>query len=172
MSHEHLKEEKKLLRIFAKNERAVVGKDSALDSVIAVYGTVITASEMRDCEVEICVNKDASVEVMNTYENTKMLFWDNEYIDEPGSIFLLYVLSEKAEFLLYWPSELDHKFWLSSVPKRNPSTGEILCKVESLPHFKAYTEIQRLICGLVNHPYKNKYIFSFNRSIEEDYLYG
>lgn len=153
--------EGRLLQIFSNNGKAVIGEDSALDSVIAVYGMILTGSEMRDRKVEICLNHNASVVVQN--ENEKIMFWDNEYVDEIDSRFLIYVLSEKLELILYKSPEPSHEFYLASAPARNPSTGIILSKVESLPHFKAYREMENVFFHLVNHPYKNKYTFAFKR---------
>lgn len=153
--------EDKLLQIFLNNGEAAIGENSALDSVIAVYGMIRTGAELRDHKVEICLNHNASVEVW--IENTKIMSWDNECVDEENSRFLLYVLAEKVEFILYKSPDPSHEFYLASAPTRNPLTGIILSKVESLPHFKAYREMEDVLIDLVDHPYKNKYAFGFKR---------
>ncbi len=171
MKNVHGKEKNILLKIQVKDRRFIICDDSTLDSVIAFYGTVITAAEMKDREVEICIGEDASVVITDIDKNEVMTSWNNEHVNELNSTFLFYALSEKFELLLYRSQEPNEKICLKGVPKRNPSTGEILSKIETLPNFKTYTQIQRLIVGMVCRPYKNKYTFGYNQLLEDSWLY-
>lgn len=160
-------EKNMVLQILVENGKAVIS-DSALDFVTAAYGVIVTSIEkqaMKDFKIEVCVNKDSSIKIMNVEKNSEMMSWDDEFVDEKGSSFLLYVLSEKVELLLYKSPNPRYKFSLTSVPQRNASTGEFLSKVESLPHFKAFLEIYKLILDTAHLHYKNVHGFVFNKSM-------
>ena len=163
MKNVYEKEKNILLKIQTKNKMPVICNDSTLDPVLVYDGMIITAAEIKDCDVEICIGEDASVVIRNIDKNEVMVSWNNEYVNEPDSSFLFYALSEKVELLLYRSPEQDQKFCLACIPKRNPSTGEILSKIKTLPYYQAYTQIRYLIVPIVYRPYKNKYRFVYDR---------
>lgn len=168
MKNEYGKEKKNVLDISVMNGATTICDDSMLDSVAAVYMTIVTATEMKDHDMKIYVNKDTSVEVVNEYGNV-VAHWTNDLENEQDSRLLLYVLSEKVEFLLYKSDVQTRDFHLSTIPVKSPCSDGIIRKVEILPNYKAYKEIQRMLFEQVSHPYKNKYEFIFNDAWKDAY---
>lgn len=143
---EKKRDTEELLCFQVSQGKVLPGEALGLNGIKAVYGAFATSmdEEVLKKKMEVHIDKYVSIKIYADGGDLLMM-WDNEYISEPESAILLYVLSEKFEWLIYKSPIRGKGFALSSVPKKNPSTGEVLTKLESLQHFKAYIEIWNLL---------------------------
>lgn len=139
-------------------------KSKGVKAVYGAFATQMDEDAVKKEEMKISIDRRASVEIKDAENDYLLLSWDNEYIFEPGSAILLYVLSEKFEWLIYKSSVLGRGFCLSSVPKRHPSTGEVITRLENLQHFKAYIEIWELLKEKAVENRQTVYGFSFRET--------
>lgn len=137
-----------LLHFQVKRGKAYSDDNFRLKGVKAIYGAFITSMDeniIEKVEMEVSIDNYAAIEIKDAEKGCLLMSWDNEYISEPESAILLYVLSEKVEWLIYKAPISGRGFCLSSVPKRHPATGDVITRLDSLQHFRAYIEIFELL---------------------------
>lgn len=138
--------ERQLLCFRTNQGRVLSGQSLEREGVKAVYGAFATSMDVvKKTEMEVSINNYAEIEIRGTEQGHLLMGWSNEYIIEQKSSMLIYVLSEKMEWLIYKAPRLGHGFNLSSHPKKHPSTGMVITRLDSLQHFRAYIEILDLL---------------------------
>lgn len=159
-------ETERLLSFRERWGKILPGEAFESKGVKVVYGAFATKMDedvVKKAEMEISIGRDASIEIKDAESGYLLMSWDKEYIFEPESAILLYVLSEKAEWLIYKSPALRHGFCLATATKTRPSMGEVT-RLENRQHFKAYVKILEL---LKNKAFGNRQIvygFSFEEA--------
>lgn len=139
---------KELLYFQVKEGKVSLSGVSEEKGIKAVYGAFSTSMDghvVGKKEMNVCIDHYAAIEIRDAENGYLLMSWDDEYICEPESAMLLYVLSEEYEWLIYKSPIARRGFCMASVPKKHPSTGEVITRLDSLQYFRAYTEVLELL---------------------------
>jgi len=120
-------------------------KEKGIKAVYVAFSTSADADKLKKVEMGVYIDNYAAIEIKDVQSGYLFMSWDDEYISEPESAMLLYVLSEEYEWLIYKSPTAGRGFCPASVPKKHPSTGEIITRLDSLQYFRMYIEILELL---------------------------
>lgn len=157
-------ETKQLISFLVRRGKVLPGEAFKSKGVKTVYGAFATQMDedaVKKAEMGISIDCHASIEVKDAENGYLLMSWDNEYIFEPGSAILLYVLSEKAEWLIYKSPVPGRGFCLAT--KTYLSAGGVT-RLENRQHFKAYIEILELLKDKAFENRQIVYGFSFEEA--------
>lgn len=114
----------------------------------ACFGTIKSskdADSLMGTHLRIEFNRRKQVKVTDMSNEEQIMYWDSKTVFNEGSSILLYLLTEKAETLIYKSPEPKTSICIATPPKRHPADEKRIVKLCFLQRFNEYSIIKDLM---------------------------